>query len=114
MKPTQNSTYDILGANRLLPLLQSIGKELEERTEVLEDLERQLEDLEHTERPASEVRALIAEAAMQRRELRLAREELQRFGCTVLGTTPLTIRIPGRVGEAKKSFVWQTGDPVLK
>ena len=114
MNTTHDSTYDIRGANRLLPLLRSIGKEIEERTEALERLEQEIEGLQPQSRVTQESRALIAEAASQRRELRHAREELQRFGCSVLGTAPLTIRIPGRVGEAKKSFVWQTGDPVLK
>ena len=114
MKTTNDSTYDIRGANRLLPLLSSIAQEIEERTEALERLEQELENLERQNRRSHEERVLIAEAASQRRELRHAREELQRFGCSVLGTAPLTIRIPGRVGEAKKSFVWQTGDPVLK
>ena len=113
MKPTHDSTYDIHGANRLLPLLRSIGKEIEERTESLERLEASIA-LQPAGSQTTEARALVAEAASQRRELRHAREELQRFGCSVLGTAPLTIRIPGRVGEAKKSFVWQTGDPVLK
>jgi len=40
--------------------------------------------------------------------------ELDHLGCSVVGTEPLTIRIPGRVGEARRSFVWQTGDPILK
>ncbi len=114
MKRTHDSTYDIRGANRLLPLLRSIGKEIEERTEALARLEGRIERLHPENRVTPEARAIIAEAASQRRELRYAREELQRFGCSVLGTAPLTIRIPGRVGEAKKSFVWQTGDPVLK
>ena len=114
MKHDKTSTYDIRGANRLLPLLRSIGREIEERTEALQELEREIVSLPSNESPTQRTRALVAEAATQRREIRRAREELQRFGCSVLGTAPLTIRIPGRVGEAKKSFVWQTGDLVLK
>ena len=114
MKPTHDSTYDIRRANSLLPLLRSIGREIEERTAMIERLEQEIERLQPQNRPTQKGRALIADVATQRRELRHAREELQRFGCSVLGTAPLTIRIPGRGGEAKKSFVWQTGDPVLK
>jgi len=96
---------EVLG---LLPLLGSIGREIQERTEALAELERRLET-------ASEGRHnLVAEAAAHRRGIRQARAELDRLGCSVLGTTPLTFRIPGRVGEADKSFVWQSGDPVLK
>ncbi|MAB79572.1 MAG: hypothetical protein CMJ89_09500 [Planctomycetes bacterium] len=118
MRPTTNSTYDVRGANRLLPLLNSIGREIQERTEALDQLEDQIGCLSSSNRTTERTGALLAqasaEAATQRRAIRQVREELQRFGCSVLGTDPLTIRIPGRVGEAKKSFVWQTGDPVLK
>jgi hypothetical protein len=51
---------------------------------------------------------------MQRRELRLARAELERLGCRVVGTDPVTIRIPGRIGSINKSFVWRTTDPALR
>lgn len=109
---TLKATYDVHGANRLLPLLRAIGREIEERTNELEALELRLEGLSRLQAP-EDVRRLVAEAATHRRELRLAREELSRFGCQVLGTAPLTIRIPGRQGETKKSFVWQAGDPAF-
>ena len=55
---------------------------------------------------------LVAEAALNRREMRLCRLELERLGCSVLGTMPLTIRIPTQVGAKKRSLVWQHGqDP---
>jgi len=114
MKPTTNSTYDVRGANRLLPLLNSIGREIQERTEALDQLDYRIGRLPSSNRTGALLAQASAEAATQRRAIRQAREELQQFGCSVLGTDPLTIRIPGRVGEAKKSFVWQTGDPVLK
>ena len=114
MKPTSHSTYDVRGANRLLPLLSSIGREIEERSVRLADLEAQIQRVQKNPKASEKARKLIAEAAVQRREIRHATEELQRFGCSVLGTDPVTIRIPGRADEGKKSFVWQTGDPVLK
>ncbi|MEW6071451.1 MAG: DUF2203 family protein [Planctomycetota bacterium] len=107
--------YDRRSARELLPLLEAIGREIRERTEAAERLEARLARLGAS--PSAdpvERREIVAEIAAHRLGLRLARHELDRLGCTVVGTEPLTIRIPGRVGEARRSFVWQTGDPVLK
>ena len=111
----KNIQYDRNLAKELLPLLEAIGREIEERSEALERLEQKTE-LASTVPFPSETKAhgLIAQAASHRRGLRRAKEELEQLGCSVVGTEPLTIRIPGRVGEAKHSFVWQTGDLVLK
>jgi len=107
--------YDRMRAKEILPLLDAIGREIVERNQELELLEARIERLGETSGPASEkMRQLVAEAAAHRRGLRLAKSELERLGCSVVGTEPLTFRIPGRVGEAKQSFVWQPGDPVLK
>jgi hypothetical protein len=107
--------YDRGHATKLLPLLGAIGREIQERNEALELLEQEIETLSTRPAPDQEVlHGLIAQASAQRRGLRHARIELERLGCSVVGTAPLTFRIPGRVGEAKTSFVWQTGDPVLK
>jgi hypothetical protein len=102
-------------ARELLPLLSSIGREIEERTKLLEALDARIEQLT-SRTPSKDVtlRLLVAEAAMQRRELRLARAELERLGCRVVGTDPVTIRIPGRIGSINKSFVWRTTDPALR
>ena len=111
----KHKRYDRRGARELLPLLGAIGREIQERTETLERLERCLEQFDS--RPNTdpgEIRELVTQAAAHRRGIRRARKELDRLGCSVVGTEPLTIRIPGRVGEARRSFVWQTGDPVLK
>jgi hypothetical protein len=107
--------YDRSAASHLLPLLGSIGKEIQERSALLGELEARIESL--TSLPFAdpeELHELIARASAQRREIRLAKKELERLGCSVVGTQPLTFRIPGRVGEARHSFVWQTGDPALK
>jgi hypothetical protein len=112
MKSKHYEQEEVLG---LLPLLGSIGREIEERTAALEEIEARIESLsEAFSTKRVDLQILIAEAAAHRRGIRLARKELERLGCSVVGTTPLTFRIPGRVGEANHSFVWQTGDPVLK
>ena len=115
-----NITYDQKRASSLLPLLGAIGREIQERAAALARLERQIEALTATPYSDSDetlsgvLHSKLAEASAHRRGLRLARQELERLGCSVVGTEPLTFRIPGRVGEANHSFVWQTGDPVLK
>jgi len=113
MKNKHYKHEEVLG---LLPLLGSIGREIEERTLALEEIERQLESISQLSSGErnEEYYELVADAAAHRRGLRLANQELERLGCSVLGTAPVTFRIPGRVGEANRSFVWQTGDPVLK
>jgi len=110
----KHTTYNHRHATRLLPLLGAIGREIEERLESLAMLEERIETLGSLPGRKGELHRHAAEAATHRRGIRLARQELERLGCSVLGMAPLTFRIPGRVGEAKHSFVWQTGDPVLE
>ena len=108
----KNTLYEPSRALELLPLLAAIGREIEERSLELERLEHGIE--RQSARPLSDdgrVRSLVAAAAIQRRELRRCRAELERLGCSVVGTSPLTIRIPTRDGESKKSLVWQSAPP---
>ena len=103
--------YDESRAEKLLPLLESIATEIRERTEHLERIEAELEARSEEALPdQSEIRDLVAQAATHRRGLRLAKQELERLGCSVVGMEPITFRIPGRVGRARRSFVWQTGE----
>lgn len=107
--------YERSDANAILPLLASIGREIQERSDRLDQLETSIEEQSSMPAPdPEELHRLLAEAATQRRGLRLAKQELERLGCSVVGMEPLTFRIPGRVGRAKHSFVWRTGDPVLR
>jgi len=107
--------YDEQEALAMLPLLGAITREIEERTSTLGILDIEIEALQAmTPRNGEALRHAVAEAATHRRELRHANTELEQLGCRVLGTEPLTLRIPGRIGEARHSFVWQAGDPILK
>ncbi|MEQ1892312.1 MAG: DUF2203 family protein [Planctomycetota bacterium] len=99
--------YDPKHARALAPLLDSISGEIEERSLALEALEGRIHELKNSPFYAQELRMLEAEAAAHRRELHQCRNELERLGCTVLGTTPITIRIPTMVGKQRKSVVWQ-------
>ena len=106
--------YDPQHAKEILPLLESIGREITERSLALAHLETEITTLE-SEDPVDDDRmhGLVAEASAHRRGLRLAKAELERLGCSVVGTTPLTFRIPGRIGTRDRSFVWRTGDLAL-
>ena len=69
MKPTTNSTYDVRGANRLLPLLNSIGREIQERTEALDQLDYRIGRLSSSNRTDALLAQASAEAATQRRAI---------------------------------------------
>ena len=103
--------YDRKRAKKLLPLLRSIAREMQERTRALNLLERRMEMLAEDPYPdRNEVNNLVAEIATHRRELRQVEKELRELGCSVVGTEPLTIRIPGQIGNGRLSFVWQQGE----
>lgn len=99
--------YEPADAEALAPLLDSIGRELAERGARVAELEAKLEELRQSPFLAEELPELEGELALHRRELRHCHEELERLGCSVVGTEPLTIRIPTRVGGTKKSVVWR-------
>ena len=109
MKPPRPRTGH---AQALLPLLRSITRELEERGSALSNLELRIERAEADEPVDREVLfRLTAEAAIHRREMRVAESELKRLGCSVVGTTPLTIRIPTSTRRGRGSLVWQPSHP---
>jgi len=99
--------YEPADARALAPLLASIGRELAERNARQAELEARLVELGTSPGFEAERRELQSESAIHRRELRHLRAELERLGCSVVGTSPLTIRILTRVGGANRSFVWQ-------
>jgi len=110
----KHAPYDAKHARKLLPLLASIGREIQERTQSLADLEAAIERA--SERPGLDphrMHALVAEAAAHRMGIRLARAELERLGCSVVGTEPLTFRIPGRIGDTRRSFFWRAGSTAV-
>jgi len=103
-----STPYHPSSALSLLSLLASISRELDERGEAIAALETRLEDLvTRMDADPSEIRSLVAELSLHRREVRACHRELERLGCSVVGTTPLTIRIPTRTGKTRRSLVWQ-------
>ena len=102
--------YDRTSAARLIPLLCSIAREVAERTASLERLEAALEFASNDR----QARFLVGEAATQRRELRHAEAEVARLGCSILGTQPVTFRIPVETDLKPRSLVYQVreGDEI--
>ena len=100
MKTTE---YEQELAQRLLPLVRSIGNEIAERQAALGAIARRLLDLDGEDR----VPLLVAEAATHKRAVRHARAELKTLGCTIVGDTPLTLRIPARKDGRSTSVLCQ-------
>lgn len=97
--------YDRERAAQLVPLLRSITHEILERTAAIERLELAL--VQGAPSPAGDA-GLDAELVGQRRELRLAKQELSRLGCAIDQDHPLRVLIPGASGQA--GFAWGLDD----
>lgn len=96
-------------ADDLAPLLDSIAREVAERRARLERLESRIAALRESPFYAPELGLLQADAAADRRELHRCHAELERLGCAVVGTAPLTFRVPASAGSAKKTRTWRPG-----
>jgi hypothetical protein len=91
-------------AERLLPLLRSIGGEIRERGRAIDGLEERLSTLsDERYRYRGEIARIEAELACHRRELRRVERELGELGCNLDADHPLRILIPGH-GER---FAWE-------
>lgn len=104
--------YDREKAARLVPLLRSITRELSERTEAIELLEARLDTRGGVGKrePSAESAITRSELAQQRRDLRLARQELARLGCELDEDHPLRVLIPGKRGDLQTGFAWSLAD----
>jgi len=89
-----NKTFARQDAERMMPLLRSIGREIRERTSVLARLEAQLSLHTTRARRDAEVRALESQISLHRRELRRVNQELGHLGCDLDADHPLRILIP--------------------
>ena len=77
-------------AEKLLPLLVSIGREVKNRIKAINELEQKLAAARSAKSAA--VGELIAQLANNKRELRLSLTELERLGCE---------RVPGALDLAR-------------
>ena len=94
-------------AVRILPLLESIAREIQERSEALGAIERGL----RRRPPEQERHQLVAAAATHKRELRHVEKELDRLGCSLASRSPLTFRIRG-LSSQKSDALWQASEPI--
>jgi hypothetical protein len=105
-----NKVYDHVGAERLIPLLRSIQKELRERADAIRRLRVLLGSLSPAQRHAGEYFALQAELATHKLETRLALKEIRRLGCSIDESDPHRILIPGSSESAVEGWSWSFGE----
>jgi chromosome segregation ATPase len=86
-------------AERLMPLLRSIGREMRERTKAIDSLEQRLEALSDSRRVhGEEIASLESQLSNHRRELRRIESEVGQLGCNLDADHPLRILIPAEGG----------------
>jgi hypothetical protein len=111
---SMNRRYTPQHAEELIPFLRSIADEIGERSRAIEHLERVLASKAEKRAPLTrESRDAGAALAHQRRELRLAKQELERLGCIQDEEDPLRIRIPGEDGTLETGYAWIPSDDRL-
>ena len=89
-----DKTYEREDAERMMPLLRSIRREIKERTLAIHALETR-----RLSAGPELAQSLDAELSTQRRELRQVTKELDRLGLAVDANDPLRILIPGAEGS---------------
>jgi hypothetical protein len=108
-------SYDHDGAERLIPLLRVLDREIRERGEAVAAAERALRALRRNAELSPRERRiregyLHAEISNHKRELRQVNRELARLGCLVDDGDPSTVHIPGEDGDHGRGFVWRAGE----
>ena len=102
-------SYDRHGAAKLVPLLDSITREIFERGRAVRALTRTLKLLRDSDAPAVAILDVQAELANHKRELRHAREELESLGCAVDDAQPMRVIIRGADGSFEAGWAWDLG-----
>ena len=109
-----NRAYERNDAQRLIPLLDAIFREVAERRHEVRLLEKQLVRCKRDPSSTSEdeLTRLRARLALHRRELRMARKEFKRLGCVVDEHNPNRVLIAGKTGKGTTSwaFAWDAGN----
>jgi len=103
----QRTAYTRRQARALLVLVRSIGRELAERMEAVEALEGALLRAAPRGESSDAFRLASADAATHCRAIRHARDELERLGGSIVGESPLTLRIRVEEGGRSESLLWQ-------
>ena len=91
--------YALKEAEKIVPLLRSIGKEIHLRRHAAEELQKRLDLVRGLTRTDTSVRQNIeAELATHLREIRASERELDHLGCRLDDRHPLRILIPSSDG----------------
>lgn len=95
-------TYVLKEAERIVPLLRSIGREIKARRRAADEMQKHLDVLKAGPRAQGGTQSaehLEAQIAIHRREVRSAETELERLGCRLDAEHPLRILIPSPNGD---------------
>ena len=103
-------TYDNRSADRLIPLLRVIQREIRERSDSVRILENRLGTFSLDQADSPGFQSAQAELSNHLREIRLSKKELERIGCAVDDAQPNRVLIPGSDGELGAGFSWALGD----
>jgi len=103
MKHTDDKDF----AQKLVPLLDAIFREVADRRREVRLLEKQLATATR-EGDDDQLTELRAKLATHRRELRLSRKEFERLGCEVDESNPNRVLILGSNG--RRAYRWDAGD----
>lgn len=96
--------YDRSRAERLVPLLRSILREVRERQESIARLERLIEERQGAPGRDSEVHLMLVQLTEHNRGERDALRELSLLGCQLDDDYPMRVLIPGDAGEFAGGF----------
>lgn len=96
--------YDERTANRLVPLLRSIVREICDRSLEVESLEQRFRTLRKLRDAGPELTDVQARLSANRRGLRAAQEELSRLGCELDPVLPTVVHIRGKSGGLEDGF----------
>ena len=95
-------TYVLKEAERIVPLLRSIGREIKARQRASDEMQKHLDTMRAAPKLNGNARSadqLEAQLAIHLRELRSAETELERLGCRLDVEHPLRILIPSPNGD---------------
>lgn len=99
-------SYDRNAARDLVPLLESITRELTERRRAARSTESAISRIQRRGGSSADLTDLRALLATHRREIRLALAELERLGCAVDEEHPSRVLIPGVDGRLEGGYAW--------
>jgi len=97
-------------AAKLLLLLQSIGREIQERSAAVHRLDAMVRALSVSPRVhADEIGSLRADIAGHKRELRHSFRELERLGCQPAEDDPTTFLVSTSGDGESSDYAWKLG-----